>query len=197
MLFDEALHAARSVQDRDETCLALYWWASRETGDRAIELATQALEYADRSLRPYLEVSIAGNALGVGRLDVAEPHAHEAVTLTLETNLPLIRALAIAFCAPFLVARAPEDAALLFGYANGQLRELGWKVQDEEQRALETAAQLIENALPASSYETLAKRGAALRLDEALAVLTPALARNYADSGPSLAAGDGVGTLLR
>ena len=162
-LFDEALRAARSANDRDEMCRILEWWASSESGERAIELATQALEYADRSARPYLEVSIAGYALAVGRLDIARPHAREAVTLALQTNVPLIRALAIAYWAPFLAERLPEEAALLFAYAREQLRVLACTGGEEDRLALETAAHVIEEALPRGrSRAALSTRGSEL-----------------------------------
>jgi predicted ATPase len=196
-LFDEALHAARSAHDRDEMCRILQWWASRESGQRAIELATQALEYADRSLRPYLEVNISGYALAAGRLDVARPHAREAVALALQANIPLIRALAFAYWAPFLAERLPQEAALLFGYAREQLRALEWTRNDDDQLALDTASRTIEAALPDADLEQLYQRGSELRQEEALAMLAPALAGDDAGAVAASAAGDGVGTLLR
>lgn len=197
LLFDEALRAARSAHDRDEMCRILEWWAESESGERAIELATQALEYADRSVRPYLEVNISGYALAIGRLDIARSHAREAVALALQTNVPFIRALAFAYWAPFLAEHRPEEAALLFAFAREQLRALAWTGDEDHRLALETASHVIEKALPDADLERLYQRGSELRQEEALAMLTPALAS--ADAGPVAApdAGDGVGTLLR
>ncbi len=197
-LFDEALRAARLGQDRDEVCHVLQWWATRESGERAIELATQALECADQSTRPFLEVSIAGYALTDGQLDVAEPHARTALVLTLEANHPLLRALAIAYWAPFFAQRLPEEAAMLFGYANGQLRSLEWSGEEDDRLALQTASHIIEEALPETDLERLYRRGSELRHEEALAMLAPALTGgDAARHPPSFDAGDGVGTLLR
>jgi predicted ATPase len=197
VLFEEALNVARSAHARDEICRVLQWWASRESGERVIELATEALEWADGDVRTALELTILTNMLAARRFDEAEPHAWQAVALTLETNQPLMRALAVAYWAPFLGARAPEDAALLFGYAKGQLRELEWNGEDDDLRALEMASHRIEQRIRSSDFEALLKRGAGMRLDEALAVLTPALTRGYAGDVAVPVAGDGVGTLLR
>ncbi len=197
-LFDEALTVARSSNDRDEVCRILEWWAAQESGERAIQLATQALECADNNVRPYLEVSIAGYALADDRLDIAEPHARQAVVLALETNHPLMRALAIAYWAPFFAQQFPEEAAMLFGYADGQLRSLGWAGEDDDRRALQTASRIVAELLSESDFEALAKRGAGLRHEEALGMLTPLLASsNAAGHSPALDTGDGVGTLLR
>ena len=198
MLFDEALTVARSSDDRDEVCRILEWWAARESGERAIQLATQALECADDNVRPYIEVSIAGYALADGQLDIAESHARQALLLTLETNHPLLRALAIAYWTPFLAERLPDEAAMLFAYANEQLRVLGWTGEDDDRLALQTASRIVEALQHESNFEPLATRGTGLRHEEALAILTPVLAsRNAARHSPSLDAGDGVGTLLR
>ncbi len=197
-LFDEALTVARSSHDRDEICRILEWWATRESGERAIQLATQALECADDNVRPYLEVSIAGYALADGRLDIAEPHARAALVLTLETNHPLLRALAIAYWTPFFAERLPEEAAMLFGYADGQLRSLQWTGEEDDRRALQTASRVVAELLRESDFEVLANRGSGLRHEEALAMLTPVLASSdAAQHSPTLDAGDGVGTLLR
>ncbi len=196
-LFDEALHAARSAHDRDEMCRILQWWASRESGERAIDLATQALEYADRSVRPYLEVNISGYGLATGRLDIARHHAREAVALALQANVPFIRALAIAYWAPFLAEQLPQEAALLFGYAREQLRALEWTRNDDDRLALETASRAIEAALPDADLEQLYQRGAELRQEEALAMLASALAGDDAGAVAVPDTGDGVGTLLR
>jgi predicted ATPase len=197
-LFDEALRAARAAQDRDEMCRVLEWWASRESGERAIELATQALECADRSVRPYLEVSIAGYALAVGRLDLAEPHARAAAALALDTNLPLIRALAITYCAPFLAERAPEEATMLFGYGSEQLRALAWMGEEDDRLALKNASRAIKDALGGTDLEPLLTRGSGLRHEEALTMLASALASgDAAGHPPEPTARDGVGTLLR
>lgn len=197
VLFDEALHAARSVHDREEMCRVLEWWASRESGERAIELATEALECADHSVRPYLEVSIAGYALAAGRPEVAEPHARQAMILALDTNLPLIRALAIAYWAPFVAERLPEEAAMLFGYANEQLRALEWTGEEDDRAALEAASRAIDDALHETNLEPFVHRGSALRHEEALAMVALALAGgDAAYHSSTLAAGDSVGTLL-
>ncbi len=195
-LFDEALQAARSAHDRDETCRIFQWWASRESGERAIELATQALEYADRSVRPYLEVNISGYALAIGRLDIARSHSREAVALALEANVPLIRALAFAYWAPFLAERLPEEAALLFGYAREQLRALEWPREEDDRLALETASHAIEKAFPDADLERLYQRGSELRQEEALAMLAPALAGDEPGRVAVPDAGNAVGTLL-
>jgi predicted ATPase len=197
VLFEEALNVARSAQARDEICRVLQWWASRESGERAIELATQALEYADRSVRPYLEVNISGYALAIGRLDIARSHAREAVALALQANVPVIRALAFAYWAPFLAEQVPEEAALLFAYAREQLRALEWTGEDDDRLALETASRAIEEALPDADLERLYQRGSELRQEELLAMLAPALAGDEAGPVAALDAGDGVGTLLR
>ena len=195
-LFEEALNVARLAHARDEICRVLQWWASRESGERAIELATEALEWADGDVRTALEVTICVNAFGTGRFDDAEPHAREAVALTLETSQPLMRALAIAYWSPFLAARAPDDAALLFGYAKRRLQELGWNGEDDDRRALDAASEIIEKRLESNAFEKFLQRGAGMRLDEALAMLMPALARSH-PGNVSVDTGDGVGTLLR
>lgn len=197
LLFDEALRAARSAHDRDEMCRILEWWADSESGERAIELATQALEYADRSVRPYLEVNISGYALAIGRLDIARSHAREAVALTLQTKVPFIRALAFAYWAPFLAEQMPEEAALLFAFAREQLRVLAWTGEEDHRLALETASQVIEKALPDANLKRLYQRGSELRQDEALAMLAPSLAGSDASPVAAPGASDGVGTLLR
>jgi predicted ATPase len=197
-LFDEALTVARSSNDRDEVCRILEWWATRESGERAIQLARQALECADDNVRPYLEVSIAGYALADGRLDIAEPHARAALVLTLETNHPLLRALAIAYWTPFFAEHLGEEAAMLFGYASAQLRSLQWTGEDDDRLALQTASRIVAAALPESDFEALVNRGSGLRHEEALAMLTPVLASSdAAGHSPPLDAGDSVGTLLR
>ena len=197
-LFNEALYAARSAQDRDETCRVFVWWAACESGERAIELTTQALEYADRSARPYLEVNISGYALAAGRLDIARSHAREAVGLALQANVPLIRALAIAYWAPFLAEQLAEEAALLFGYAREQLRALEWTGEEDDRLALATGSHIIEEALPGINLEPLYQRGAELRQEEVFAILTPALAGGDATGEVgTLGTGNSVGTLLR
>jgi hypothetical protein len=197
VLFDEALRAARSTNERDEICRVLQWWANRESGARAIELALQALEYADDNVRIGLETSIAGYALAAGRLDEAELHARNAAALAFESNIPLIRALAIAYWTPFHAAREPSEAALLFGYASEQLRKLEWQGEEDDRIAIETSQRIVEVALHEIPYEPLANRGAELRDDEAFAMIRPVLTGGDTADHSSITARDGVGTLLR
>lgn len=198
VLFDEALRAARSANERDEICRVLQWWANRESGSRAIELALQALEYADDNVRIGLEASIAGYALAAGKLDEAEPHARNAVALAFESHIPLVRALAITYWTPFHAAREPQEAALLFGYASEQLRKLEWQGEEDDRLAIQTAQRIVEGALHEIPYEPLANRGAGLRDEEAFAIIRPVLTcGDTANHSSTMTAGDGVGTLLR
>ncbi|HEY5341734.1 MAG TPA: GAF domain-containing protein [Candidatus Aquilonibacter sp.] len=204
-LFEEALQTARAGRDFEEVCRVLDWWASRESAagfyERALELATQALEYAHGSLRMDLEVSITGYALAACRLDGIEPHARRAAALAQETPVPFVRALAIAYWAPFHAARGPLEAALLFGYAIEELRESEWEGEDDDRLALQAARRAIETAIETALKGTPIERalvdGAQLTENEALVMLTRTLATGDTADVPALAVGDSVGTLLR
>ncbi len=196
VLFDEALRTARSANERYETCLILQWWASRESGERAMELAAEALEYADDNVRIGLEANIAGYALAAGKPDEAKPHARRAVLLAFESRIPLVRALAITYWSPFHSAHDPKEAAALFGYAGAQLRKLEWQGEEDDRRAIRNARRIIEGALQGIPFEPLANRGAGLRDEEAFAMLAPVLTGEDAAEHSAITASDRVRALL-
>ncbi len=200
-LFEEALRAARAAHDTEEACRIFEWWASRESAvrsyERALDLTRQALEYAKGSVRNDLEVSITGYALAAGIVDDIAPHAYRAAAIAQETQIPFVRALAIAFWAPFHAQRAPEDAALLFGYASEQLRELEWEGDEDGRLALQRALQTIESASTGMPIEPLLHRGAQLTQADALVMLAQTLAGRDTGDVATPGARDGGGALLR
>ena len=103
-LFDEALTSARGTQRTDEVCHVLQWWASSEGAagsyERAIELLKQALAFADIDVQKYIESDLACCALASGSVEMAEPHARRALALALDSQHPVLAALAIGYCAP-------------------------------------------------------------------------------------------------
>jgi predicted ATPase/class 3 adenylate cyclase len=173
--FSEALGIARAVQDPEEACIVLEWWADREAGagsfSRAIELATEGLECAGRNSEMFLESHIAGWLLALDRLDEAAPHARQAFARALEADNPLFRAHAIAYCAPQVAARDSNLAAMLFGYATARLAELEWDWRRDGGLTFENASRAIERTLQGSEFATLLERGAAWTEAEAVAIL--------------------------
>ena len=173
--FSEALEAARSVREPEEACMVLQWWAICESAagsfERAIALAEEGLQCADRHARMYLENQIACWALALGRLDESAPHAREALLLALEVPHPLARAEAIAFYSPVHAAHDPKTAAMLLGYAKARLGELEWEARSEDDLALHNASQAIESGLRDGEFASLLEAGAAWTEVEALGSL--------------------------
>jgi tetratricopeptide (TPR) repeat protein len=173
--FSEALGIARAVEDPEEACIVLEWWADREAAagspSRAIELATEGLACAGRNSEMFLESHIAGWMLALGRLDEAAPHARRAFTRAMEADNPLFRAHAIAFCAPQVAARDPNLAAMLFGYATARLAELEWDWRRDGGLTFEHASRAIERTVRGSDFATLLERGGAWTEAEAVAAL--------------------------
>jgi len=199
LLFDEALAAAKSADERDERWRVLEWWSLSEAAagwyETAMQLAKEALDSVDEDSRLYLEVNIASYALCAGRIAAAQAHVRRALALAVEARHPVLLALSIAFAAPLLAADDPRAAATLFGYASARLRDLEWKGEDA---ALDSASRTIATALAGEPIETFLEQGAALPDDAANALLAPLLTgADAADHAPALAVRDGVGTLLR
>ena len=173
--FSEALGIARAVEDPEEACIVLEWWADREAAagsfSRAIELATEGLACAGRNSGMFLENHIAGWMLALDRLDEAAPHARQAFARSLKADNPLFRAHAIAYCAPQIAARDPKQAAMLFGYATARLAELEWDWRRDGGLTFDNASRAIERALGGSEFAMLLERGSAWTEAQAVAVL--------------------------
>ncbi|MBV9271767.1 MAG: GAF domain-containing protein [Candidatus Eremiobacteraeota bacterium] len=196
----EALDLARSARDRDETCLVLSWWAYDEaaTGafDRAIELATEAMQLADRDSEKVLENQLATWLLALGRFEAAAPHARNGLSLALEAKHEQLTALGIAFCAPIHAQHDPREAATLFGYAEKQLDDLGWSPAADDCAAFNNVAAAISAHLPHDDFDALRERGATLNEEEALRLILPTLALGRKRSYVPVGGGNAVRTLL-
>ncbi len=194
----EALEIARAVRDPEEESMVLSWWAAREAAcgslERAIEIATDALQHADRDSQLYLEGQIAGWAVALGQFDEAAPHMRKALALALERQHPL-RALLIAYASGLHSERNPREAALLLGYARARLRELEWEPEADDERAMQNIERAIESSLDGDEFAALLKSGAALPEPDALSLLAPTSALDGEGHG-SAVAGHGIGALL-
>ncbi len=194
-LFGEALSTGRRHEASEECCYVLQWWGNAEAAagcfDRAVELATQALDCADRDTQMYIESDVAGYALASGAIDEAESHARRGLSLAVATHHSVLAALAIAYCAPHHALREPEQGARLFGYASARLSELHFEGDLAETLALRNASQSIERALTAGDVAAMLAEGATLRQDEALEILSPRSALGSAER-PDLRSSDGV-----
>jgi predicted ATPase len=177
--FSEALDIARSVRDPEEACMVLEWWANREASagslERAMSLATEALNCADAGSQMTLEIDIAGWALALGRFVEAKPHAARALTLSRDAQVPLAHAMSIAYCAPFVAERDAPRAAMLLGYAKARLAELEWKTQSDDDLALENVSNAIEERIENAEFNSLLEKGATWSEGEALAVLADSI----------------------
>jgi predicted ATPase len=201
-LFQEALDAAGAVDDREEMCHALMWWAARESGgagfNRAIELSLRALPLANNETKLYLEINIAEYCVAGGRYEEGAPYARRALHSALRVRHPVVTALALALCAPEMSAQNVRDAALVFGYARARLVELNWGGERDDLLTLDRALEIIVSGLEDESITPLLERGSTLREDEALELLFSGSAgSSAADVLPANVAGDRVGTLLR
>jgi hypothetical protein len=109
--------------------------------------------------------------LALDRLDDAAPHARRAFARAMEADNPLLRAHAIAYCAPQVAARDPDQAAMLFGYATTRLAELEWDWRRDGGLTFDNASRAIERTLGGSEFATLLERGGAWTETQAVAVL--------------------------
>lgn len=179
-LFGEAIAVARAAGESEEACRILEWWAEREAAagafERAMQLASEGLTCADRGSRMCLDSNIAGYALACGQVENAGTHARSALALALELRHRPGTAIALAYYAPCHAERDPEQAAQLFGYANARMDELEWQPQPSDRIAIDTASRLIEERVPDGAFEELFARGSSMNEEEALAMLSPALA---------------------
>jgi predicted ATPase/class 3 adenylate cyclase len=173
--FAEALSIARSMNDPGETSMVLDWWASREAAAgslaRAIELDTEALTYTPLNGHVFVELHIAGWALALNRLDDAAPHAQRGLLLARAADNPHLLAYAIACCAPRHAERAPDEAAMAFGYATARLREAEWEASDDDELALRNASDAIGRALDATAFAALLESGTVWTEDAAVAAI--------------------------
>lgn len=200
-LFAEALDVAFASGDREEVCLTLEWWADREAAsgalERAIDLATRALEYANVDSRMFLQGNIALWLIALRRLEEAEPHARAALEVAIDTAHPLGLALSLALFAGVHATNDPRQAAILFGYSRKRLAALRWKPENDDELAFDTITAALESRLDTQELANLLQRGEALDQDEATQTIRSCLAmRREAHDAPQ-ARGDGVGTLLR
>ena len=199
-LFAEALQAARSSRDREEVHLVLVRWGTAEAVaghlERAVELVTQALAQPDRSTALYLEMNVALWDTALERLEEAEPHALQALSLALEEQHLLGIAFATACVAPIHAKHDPREAAMLLGYAKARLRDLQWNIERDEETALENITKSIERDLRPGELPELLEIGAAFNQEQALEMLAPTLAGSGESHDAAIAAGNRVGTLL-
>lgn len=199
-LFDEALRMARAADQREEMCLVLDWWACWEAAagkpERAIELATEALENADRNAELFLRAHIVSWSLGLGYADDAFLHAVPFLNLALEGEHSLAIAFGIAYCAALHARVEPREAALLYGYAVARINELGWQREKDDEAALDAVARTIQNAMGDGELSTVSPLGATIGQDRAVSMLGPTLARFREQRDTPVAAGHRVGTLL-
>jgi hypothetical protein len=111
--------------------------------------------------------------LAQGNVDAAAPHVMEALALGLEVQHPL------------RARRGPREGAMILGYAQARLTELGHIPQAEDELAMRTATQAIEKRLHDEELTPLMQRGAALSEDEILRLLQPLLTgRGESHSAP-------------
>lgn len=199
-LFEEALTVARSASDVEEERLTLQFWAGREaSGDhfeRAIDLAGEALTNAAPALEMTLEGQIATWYLALNRVSDAMPHARRALQGALNLAYPLGIASALAICSADGAIPNARDAARVFGFARGALRDLNWTTQPDEARAFLNVAQALQARLPQDELDGLIQSGAALTQDEALRLIEPALTERGEAHDAPVAARNRVGTLL-
>lgn len=199
-LFKEALGIAESSNEPDEMYRILDWWADREALcgnlERAIELATEALECADHKMHMYLEHQIAGWALARGAFDEAEPHARRALDLAAEARHDHLLALSIAHCSIFHARSDASQAAMLFGYAGARLKSLGWEPRTDDKAALTNVAASIANRLEPGDFKQLVERGASFDHDTALRMLRRTLTGSGHSHNAPVAGGGRIGTLL-
>jgi predicted ATPase len=174
-LFAEALDVARSGHDQEEISLILGWWAVREAAagcyDRAGELAEVSLQSAEGQAKMYLHAQAACYALASGKPGNAEPHAREALALSLETQNALFSALAIAYCSASHSDHDPKEAAQIYGYAMARLRQLEWTGEDDDRLAFHNITGIIQERLEGGDFSALADYGAALSQDAVLDML--------------------------
>jgi len=160
--------------------LVLSWWAYGEatfgTLDRAVELAHQALQCADRDSEKVLETQLATWLLVLGRFDDAAKHARNALALALDSQHEQLIAMGIAYCAASQADRDATGAATAFGYANARLTQLGWEHESDDKEEFAKASLAISSRMRADEFASLVERGATLSQDDALRLLTPALA---------------------
>ena len=197
VLFEEALSVARSAHAQDEMCRVLQWWASRESGERAIELATDALEWADSRVRTRLELTICTNMLAARRLrrsGTACPCG--------PSSYPRGESSALARSCDCLLDPIPRRAICRRG------RNALWVCQrtaslasvDGRGRRSPRARNGFASHSTNARFEDVRDAPETRRENapaEALTMLTPALALGYAGGVTVPGAGDGVGTLLR
>jgi predicted ATPase len=200
-LFQEALDRAMTDQDTEETALVLQWWANREASagcfDRALRLAEEGLRYAGRDASMYLENQAACFALASSDVRGAEAHARRALELSLELGNPLIRAMAIVYCAPYLAKTDARNATLLLGYARAALARLDWETEGDEELAMQNAMRITGEQPDMDEFSDLLDRGAVLTEPEALAILNSESAGHRSVHGSAPPTGDGIGALLR
>lgn len=197
--YAQALELARDVRETDEECRVLQWWATSEAAcaqfSRAIDLAEQGLRCAGRDSQLALRNHLACWYLAQGNIDAAAPHVVEALTLGLEVQHPL-RAFAIAYAAPLHANRDAREAAIIFGFAQARLAQLGHTPQAEDELAMQTATQAIKKRLHDEELAPLLERGANFSENDILRLLQPLLTGGGETHSAPVAARNRVNALL-
>ncbi len=171
-LFQEALDTARNIDDVDESCKLLQWWAGSEASagafDRAIQLDIEGLSCADVDTQMYIESDITGYAIASDAWDIADLHADRALQLAVAAQHPMLAALAAAYCAPLRAQINPAVAAAVFGYAMARLRALHFDGDHSEKVALLNARRRISEAIDAEELDAALESGASLTQQDVL-----------------------------
>jgi hypothetical protein len=161
-----------SIEDFGEASLVLNWWAESEAAagcfERATELATRALEWADDDTRMYLTSNIAAYAFASDDFQRAAPFVDEALALAKSAKHPLAIAIAIAYRAGLRAGEDPREAARLFGYARARFDALHWIGTQSDELVRENIGRRLGLALDANELAALLAQGAAWTEDEAL-----------------------------
>ena len=184
-LFGEALSTARRTQESEEISYVLQWWGNSEATagcfDRAIELATEALTFADADMQLYLQSDVTGYALASGAVGTAQAHAGRALALAVGAHHPMLTLLTIAYCAPIHAQADPGEGARVLGFAQARMREMEFHGDGTERIALSNAVASVRSGLRGQELEPLLDQGAAMSEEAVLNTLFASSALGIAE----------------
>jgi tetratricopeptide (TPR) repeat protein len=161
--YAEAIAIFRELSRTDEMARATLWWADDEAAagfpERAIEIATGALEDCPIDLRLFATNGMAGWYLAIGDSERALPLARESLRLARDAGHELARLGATLYLAALTAPERADLCAQIAGYIDEQCVRLGWTLLAHDELIFRQLRDNVRAVLGEMSYGLSSQEG--------------------------------------
>lgn len=184
-MYSECAMLFRSLGQHDDTARALQWWAVSEAVlgnySEAVKHLTEAKQLAGEELAVAIAGDIVACSLSLGAHERVGSLAREALRLAAKSRHPIHLPFAISYVSALAQRCDAAQAARLWGYAWGRIRDAGWQPPDYERELAERTRSKLTDVLGETTSARYLAEGATLSEGEAVTRAT-ALCSGFLDA---------------